>query len=81
MLERGFQAEDLQTYLRWVFTSDEKWPKWMRKDEGKDYCDTANLFRISHLQEHLQEALAWARGGEEDGPVWVAVYGDRSYSG
>lgn len=80
-LGRGYRAEDLQAYLRWVFCSDARWARWMRRDDGRDYSDTPNLFRASHLRDHLQEALDWASGEEPASGGWVARYGDRTYSG
>lgn len=81
VLLAGYTSTQLQTYLRWVFLSEDRWPGWMRK-EGRDYTETENLFRVSHLRDHLQEAETWA-GGEisPTEPTWAAFYGDRVYTG
>lgn len=97
VIASGRSPSNLLTYLRWVFTSDSRWAKWMRKNEGKDYSDVSSLLRIGHLRVHLPEALEWARGeegsdlrvlpGEEPEPPreetssWVAYYGERAYIG
>ena len=79
-MEAGeYTATRLVVYLRWVFTAPARWPGWMRKP-GHPYLEVDNLFRRSHLQEHLQEAEEWARAQGEEGGV-VALYGDRSYTG
>lgn len=79
-ISNGRSADDLVAYLRWVFTSNDRWPGWMRKD-GRDYTEPENLFRASHLETRLDDALTWAAVREEAGPSWVARYGDRVYSG
>lgn len=81
LLLEGYTSEQLQVYVRWVFLSEDRWPGWMRK-EGRDYTETENLFRPSHLRDHLAQAESWA-GGEtvQGGPTWAAFYGDRVYVG
>lgn len=79
-METGkYRQGQLETYLRWVFTSDDRWPSWMRKP-GRTYLDVANLFRASHLRDHLGDAESWASASQAD-PPFVAHYGDRTWTG
>lgn len=72
-----YSQSQLLDYLRWVFTSDDRWPRFMR-DPSHPYLEVENLMR--HLREHVPTATAWASKLTGDGPVTV-TYGGRTYTG
>lgn len=81
MCKLRLTRDELCGYLRWVFRSDDQWPKFMRKPE-RAYLALDNLLRRAHIAAHLDTAVSWdtvTGQGAHHGAKWAAYYGDRAY--